>query len=76
MYGLSGPWCFIRTVSDDGGDGKHFQAKSLTLMAVMYFGPVVGIVIFALTSIIFIMVVLWRSSKTGMELFVYTMRAA
>ena len=64
MYGLSGPWCFIRTVSDDGDDGKHFQAKSLTLMVVMYFGPVVGIVIFVLTSMIFIMVVLWRSSKS------------
>ena len=67
MYGISGPWCFIKTIIDDvnhehNDNLKHFQSKSLTLMMVLYYIPVMGTITFVLISIILIIAILWKSS--------------
>ena len=63
MYGISGLWCCIRTASDNGCNGTNFQHLSLTLMMVMFYGPLVGILIFGLVCMILIIILLRRSSK-------------
>ena len=63
MYGVSGLWCFIKTASDIGCNDKDFQNLSLTLMMVMFYGPLVGILIFGLVCIVVIIVFLRRSSR-------------
>ena len=63
MYGISGLWCWIRTASDNGCNDTNFQHLSLTLMMVMFYGPLVGILIFGLVCMILIIILLRRSSK-------------
>lgn len=48
MYGISGLWCWIKTASDNGCNDRNFQHLSLTLMMVMFYGPLVGILVFGL----------------------------
>ena len=63
MYGISGLWCWIKTASDNGCNDRNFQNLSLTLMMVMFYGPLVGILIFGLLCMILIIVLLRRSSR-------------
>ena len=65
MYGPSGPWCFIKSIQMDG-DGcgsKSFQNWSLALMMTMFYGPLIGILLFGLVCMLAIIILLWRSSK-------------
>jgi uncharacterized membrane protein len=62
MYGISGPWCWIKTASENGCNDGDFQHLSLTLMLVMYYGPLVGILIFGLVCMLSIIILLQRSS--------------
>ena len=62
MYGISGLWCFIKTASDNGCYDKDFQHLSLALMMVMFYGPLVGILIFGLVCMVVIIALLRRSS--------------
>lgn len=63
MYGISGLWCWIKTASDNGCDDRDFQNRSLTLMLVMFYGPLVGILIFGLVCMVAIIVLLRMSSR-------------
>ena len=63
MYGISGLWCWIKTASDNGCRDDNFQWISLTLMLVMFYGPLVGILIFGLVCMLSIIVLLRISSK-------------
>ena len=63
MYGISGLWCFIKTASDNGCNDKNFQHLSLTLMMIMFYGPLIGILIFGLICLVTIIVLLRRSSN-------------
>ena len=63
MYGISGLWCFIKTASDNGCNDRDFQHLSLTLMMVMFYGPLMGILIFGLVCMVAIIVLLRRSSR-------------
>ena len=63
MYGISGLWCFIKTASDNGCNDKNFQYLSLTLMMIMFYGPLIGILVFGLVCLIAIIVLLRRSSN-------------
>ena len=61
MYGVSGPWCWIKMVSDhENGcrDESNFQHLSLTFMVAMFYGPLFCIMIFVLVCMIAI--VIWR----------------
>ena len=62
MYGKSGPWCFIKTASDDGCNDKDFQTESFSLMMVMINGPIVATTIFVLISMILMVGLLRKSS--------------
>ena len=63
MYGISGLWCWIKTVSDEGCTNKNIQRFSLPLMMVMYYAPVIGMLIFVLISMVLIIILLQKSSK-------------
>ena len=63
MYGISGLWCWIKTASDNGCNDTNFQHLSLTLMMVMFYGPLMGILIFGLVCMLSIIILLGRSSK-------------
>lgn len=39
MYGLSGPWCWIKTVSEQGCHDSDIQKWSLGLMVTMFYTP-------------------------------------
>ena len=63
MYGVSGLWCWIRTVRKNGcGDGP-FQQSSIILMMVMFYGPLIGILAFGLLCMFAVILLLWRSSR-------------
>ena len=76
MYGISGPWCIIKTINKKACNDKDFQIKSLSLMMVMYYVPVMGIIMFVLISMTSIIALLRRSSKIYTEQFVYVTRVA
>ena len=62
MYGISGLWCFIKITSDNGC--KDIQHLSLTLMMIMFYVPVISILIFGLICLVTIIVLLqWSSNK-------------
>ena len=63
MYGISGLWCWIKTASDNGCNDRSFQHLSLALMMGMFYGPLVGILIFGLVCMLLIIILLRRSSK-------------
>ena len=63
MYGISGLWCWIKTASENGCSDGDFQRLSLTLMLVMYYGPLVGILIFGLVCMLSIITLLRMSSN-------------
>ena len=63
MYGPSGLWCWIKTVSENGCGDSKFQHLSLALMMIMFYGPLVAIIVFGLVSMIVTILLLWRSSK-------------
>ena len=47
MYGVSGPWCWIKILSENGCyDDSNFQHLSLTFMVTMFYGPLFCISIF------------------------------
>ena len=73
MYGISGLWCLIKTVSDDGCNNTDFYHLSLALMMVMFYGPRVGIIIFGLVCMISTIVLL---QKVHMERFVNATRVS
>ena len=52
MYGVSGPWCWIKMVSEDGCNDSNFQHLSLTFMVTMYYGPLFCILIFVVMCVI------------------------
>ena len=62
MYGISGLWCFIKTKSDNGCNNKDFQHLSLTLMMIMFYGPLIDIFIFGSICLVTIIVLLRKSS--------------
>ena len=63
IYGISGLWCFIKTASDNGCNDRDFQHLSLTLMMIMFYGPLMGLLIFGLVCMVAIIVLLQRSSR-------------
>ena len=62
MYGISGLWCFIKTKCDSHNGCKDFQHLSLTLMMIMFYGPLIGIFIFGLICLVIILILLQKSS--------------
>ena len=52
MYGVSGPWCWIKIMSEKGCDNSNFQHLSLTFMVAMFYGPLFCIMIFVLVCMI------------------------
>ena len=66
MYGPSGLWCWIKTISmtDESQCGnERFQHLSITLMMVMFYGPLVVILVFGLVCMTVAIILPWRSSK-------------
>ena len=53
MYGVSGPWCWIKILSENGCyDDSNFQHLSLTFMVTMFYGPLFCISIFVVICMI------------------------
>ena len=52
MYGVSGPWCWIKIMSEKGCNNSNFQHLSLTFMVAMFYGPLFCIMIFVLVCMI------------------------
>ena len=63
MYGPSGVWCWIKTIPTSGCGDKRFQDWSISLMMVMFYGPLVGILMFGVLCMLAIIILLWKSSK-------------
>lgn len=63
MYGPSGLMCWIKTASDDGCTDIQLQNLSATLMMVMFYCPLIVIVVFGLVCMISIIMLLHRASK-------------
>lgn len=65
MYGLSGLWCWIKTVNgiENGCNDRRFAHKSLALIVSMFYGPLVLIIIFGFICMVLIISLLCRSTK-------------
>ena len=63
MYGPSGPWCWIKTIPRSGCGDERFQDWSISLMMIMFYGPLVEILVFGLLCMLAIIILLWKSSK-------------
>ena len=63
MYGPSGLMCWIKTASDNGCTDTRLQNLSATLMLIMFYFPLVVIVIFGLVCMVAIITLLHRASK-------------
>ena len=68
MYGPSGLWCWIKTISTTESDEdrcghESFQHLSLALMLIMFYGPLAVILTFGLVCMIVVIVLVWTGSK-------------
>ena len=63
MYGPSGLMCWIRTADKNSCGDSRFQHLSAALMMLMFYGPLVAIVVFGLVCMIVIILLLHRTSK-------------
>ena len=63
MYGLSGLWCWIRTVEKNSCNDSRFAHKSLALIVSMFYGPLVLIIIFGFICMVIIILLLCRSTR-------------
>ena len=59
MYGLSGPWCWIKGTQNSCGN----FALGVTLMILLFYGPVVMIVLFSFISFIIIVIFIIRAAS-------------
>ena len=66
MYGLSGLWCWIKIVGRSGCSDTNLTRDSLILTLFMSYGPLFIITIFALVSMVVILLLLRRTSKVAL----------
>ena len=64
MYGLSGLWCWIRTVEKNGCNDGRFAHKSLALIVSTVYGPLVLITVFGFIYVVIIILLLCRSTRS------------
>ena len=64
MYGLSGLWCWIKTVEKNGCNDSAFARTSLALILSMFYGPLILIIIFGFICMVVIILLLCRSTKS------------
>ena len=64
MYGLSGLWCWIKTVSEENNcNDSRFAHKSLALIVSMFYGPLVLIIVFGFVCMVTTILLLCRSAR-------------
>ena len=59
MYGLTGPWCWIKGTQNSCDD----YVLGLTLMILLFFGPIVIIVLFSFISFTIIFIIVCRAAS-------------
>lgn len=65
MYGLSGLWCWIKTVNEENDcNDSGFAHKSLALIVSMFYGPIVLIIVFGFICMVTIILLLCRSTRS------------
>ena len=69
MYGVSGPWCWIKILNENGcHDDSNFQHLSLTFMVTMFYGPLFCISIFVVICMIVSIFLLLKRRHTEPKL--------
>ena len=65
MYGLSGLWCWIKTVNSekDGCNDSGFAHRSLALIVSLFYGPLVLVIAFGIVCMVTVILLLCRSTR-------------
>ena len=65
MYGLSGLWCWIKTINreKDGCNDGGFAHRSLVLIVSLFYGPLVLVIVFGIVCMVTVILLLCRSTR-------------
>ena len=65
MYGLSGLWCWIKTVNSEKDDcnDSGFAHRSLALIVSLFYGPLVLVIAFGIVCMVTVILLLCRSTR-------------
>lgn len=72
MYGLSGLWCWIKLTN---GSCKEYTL-GLVYMLVLFYGPILLVIIFSFSSFIAIVIALCRKQKMGSQVYKRALKEA